>query len=148
MNDLFEELETVQSIAPQSVAYNAVTINGASYDRALKGANDILFIVDVGLFVAGGNYSFVIQDSSDNATFAVVTAANIRIPTGSAHIGSAHPVLIDDVAEDNKQYIIEYLGNKRYVRCSLSTSSGSAGAVTVAVIILGGDLTGNKPVRS
>ena len=115
MNDLYHNLKFTKLDV-----YGAITstITPTSVDR--QGYERLMFVIDTGLWV-DGTFTFALQDSDDDSTFAAVTDADFRI--------GADPIILG-LTNDNTIYKIEYLGGKRYVQIAcVVTASPSTGLV-------------------
>lgn len=103
------------SISPQAIASNT-TVNGSSIDtRTLaKGARHIVHC-RVGTRT-DGTYTFVVQDSADNSSFA--TLANF---SGSLAAVSA--------ANTSRTCAVDPVAGRPYIRVSVTSTSVTTGAV-------------------
>lgn len=98
MRDLYNNLKTVQALAP---AVQAATINGASID--IKGSKSLAFAVNTGAIAGSGVFALTIEESDDAATWtaAAAEATQGTLPTSMAA---------------NTVYRIGYIGFARYAR--------------------------------
>jgi hypothetical protein len=112
----------VVSIAPQALE---TSTNGTSAD--LAGYRSCEIIINAGLWT-DGTHTFTVQESADNSAFSAVAAADLRGGTTLAVIGTA---------TDNVVALRGYVGNKRYVRVALVTTSATTGLVCGATILRG-----------
>lgn len=125
--DIYSNVSTAQSLAP---AARTATANGTGV--SLIGYNAARVIIDAGAWT-DGVFTFEVQDSADNSTFAAVA---------DDYLIGAEPV-IDDAAEDNVIHEIGYIGTKPYlrVRCVV-TGTPSSGMVFGASIVRGNPSSG------
>lgn len=122
MRDLKSNISVVQSLA---VANHAALADGAGVD--LLGFNSACAVISAG--VLGGSSSpsmtFQLQESDDNITFGAVADADLQ---------GTEPV----IAASTAIHRIGYIGNKRYIRVSISAEAGTDPALFAsAIIILG-----------
>ena len=97
----------------------AVTATNTPTGIDLQGFNSAQIHVNAGLWT-DATHTFNLQDSADNSTFADVAANQM--------IGS-EPV-IDSAADDNAVFVLNYIGNKRYIRLvNTVTGSPSSGMI-------------------
>lgn len=119
--DLHSNLSVVQTLAP---AARTASEDGAGVD--LANADGALVEIATGA-ITDGTHTIEIQESDDDSTYTAVADADL-IGTEPA-IGSA---------DDNKVYTIGYLGNKRYIRVSVTVANATSGGVYGANVIKGG----------
>lgn len=117
MRDIFNNIKTVQSIAP---AVQAASINGSAID--IKGCRSLAFAVETGAIVGAGVFALTIEESDDSSTWAAAAASAVQgtLPTSMAA---------------NSVYRIGYLGFKRYARPVLTKVSGTSIAVGAVAIL-------------
>lgn len=115
-------------LAP-AVAFNLATINsdtttnGVSVDT--QGYESVMFVYGVGA-LTDGDYTPLVQESSDNSTWSNVADADL--------IGSEASKALDT---DNTVSKIGYKGNERYVRASVVSANTTTGADVFAVALQG-----------
>lgn len=134
MSDLLtERVKITQCIAP----INSTTdINGTSVDRA--GYNDLAFVAMTGITgdtLSGSIYvAFELEHSDDNSTFTDCADADLSAAVTAANTGSFAKV--DDNAEDDARYVVNYVGTKRYVRPVANYVGTHTNGIEVAVLAL------------
>lgn len=122
MRDMKTEIAVSESLAPASrtAAVNGTGVDLANHDQATV-------VIEAG--AAGGtspSFTFEVQDSDDNSTFAAVADANL-LGTEPVITAAQAPVRIG------------YIGAKRYLRVAITTVSGTSPTLLCAAsIILGG----------
>lgn len=114
MRDLKSNLAFSQSLVD---ATRLASANGTGVD--LSGVDAAMGYVSAGLLTEGA-YTFEMQESADNVTFTAVADADLA---------GTEPV-VDDGADDNQVYKVNYLGTKRYVRWALTVAAQSPTIVT------------------
>ncbi len=97
--------------------------NGASVDRYQNGGYAALTLMLLPGTWTDGSHSFVIQESSDNATWTTVAPADLIAGPGA---GAGVFVAITSAPTEVHQRL-DYIGRLRYVRV-VSTDSGATGA--------------------
>lgn len=92
--------------------------NGTSADVKDFRLNGVLFVLgDSGDTLSGSVLiNLKLQDSADNSTFADVAAADVLAKDVDGTSKYVNPVIVDDPADDEKSYFLEYKGGKRYFR--------------------------------
>jgi hypothetical protein len=113
-------------------AYTAST-NGASIDRYRNGGYAALTLLFMPGLWTDGTHAFTIQESSDNATWTTVAAADLLPGPEVGVYGTASTFLPLNAASSVVQRI-DYIGRQRYVR----VISAEAGTTTGAVYALYG----------
>lgn len=123
--DIDNQLVVVESITGQTVASNT-TVNGTSKDlRTLVNQGHdarVMAAVHVGART-DGTFTFAIQDSADNSSFAAVT-----LLTGA----------VGAISVANTQSVGSYLpvANRPYVRVSVTSTVVTSGAIVSAELII------------
>lgn len=109
-----------------SPALRTTSANGVTIDRAEDDDfyQDVLFAITSGA-ITDGTHTVEIQDSDDGSSWAAV--ADAKLQGTEPAIGSSN----DDV-----QYVIGYLGIKRYVRVVVTAAGTTTGGIVGAVAIL------------
>jgi len=120
MKDLYNNLEVVSVLDPVVVSATA-----PHTDIDLAGFNSACLVVNCGLAAGttlGSNHKFVfvLSDSADGTTYAVVETADMLDLT----VASGVVITIDAVGEDNSIYKLGYVGGKRYLQL-VYTKTGS-----------------------
>lgn len=122
MRDISKNLLAALSIDPQAITSDTTT-NGASMDvRGYDAAMVIFQSIDA---VTDGSYALTIQESDDDITFTDVDSSE-QIGTLTAFTSSA---------EGMQQ--AGYVGNKRYIRAVITSTSTTCGGTFAASIIAG-----------
>ena len=119
MRDLASNIGVRPALAP---AVQAAATNGTSIDR--KGFEKVTFIVNTGAIAGDGEFSFKVQESDDNSTWADAPAKYL--------IGEAPAEL-----EANSAYKIGYWGHKRYQRLALTKAGGTSIALGAVAVLAG-----------
>ncbi|WP_172332220.1 hypothetical protein [Mangrovicoccus sp. HB161399] len=126
MRDLFNNIGTNLAMAP---AVQTAAATGPAID--LQGAGRIAFAVSTGAIVGSGDFGVTLQDSDDGSTgWADVAAADLQTNAPAT-------------LEESGAYRLGYLGDKRFVRLSLTMAGGTSIAAG-AVAVLGSTL--DRPV--
>jgi hypothetical protein len=114
LRNLAQKIKNYMVLAPQTLTAD---VNSTSVD--LEALRSFGFIVSVGAFTFTGTnkVALVIQDSDDNVAFTSTTDLKELVAAADA----------------NKTHLVEYKGNKRYVRLLLDVS----GTVSVATSVIG-----------
>ncbi|MGP4088547.1 hypothetical protein [Streptomyces sp. KR55] len=103
------------------------TVNGASVDRNVGGDmhRSAMVMVHTGT-ITDGTHTVEVQDSDDNSTFAAVADAFLQ---------GTEPAI--GATDDDKLFVIGYIGERRYLRVSVTTAGATGGGTFGAVILLG-----------
>ncbi|MFI6160386.1 hypothetical protein ACIA59_10600 [Micromonospora haikouensis] len=119
------------SILPKTTigpaAARTTTTTGTSVDRAASGAmyQAAALVVTTGT-VTDGTHTVELQHSDDNSTWAAVPDAQLQ---------GTEPAIV--AADDDKVFVLGYLGRKRYLRAVITASGSPAtGAVYLAQVVL------------
>jgi hypothetical protein len=127
MRDLKSNIKPVQSLVP---ATRTAAANGTGVD--LTGFNAASVVFSNGAI--GGttpSFTFEVQESDDNATFAAVAAKDLR---------GAAPV----ITSANQVTQVGYVGYKRYIRAVVKTVAGTTPTLDCAAHVVLGH-AGNAP---
>jgi hypothetical protein len=113
------------SITPVLRSANA-TVNGTGVDLAGTGNyfRTAMLLVIAGA-ITDGTHTFVLQESDDNSSFANVAAADLQ--------GTLTAVTTANASAVQRQ---SYLGSKRYLRASVTTTGATTGGNFAAVILM------------
>jgi hypothetical protein len=141
MKDLYNHIDVEAVLDPIAVSATA-TIT----DIDLAGANSATLLIHLG--VEGGGQTlgeshkltFVLYDSDDGTTYAVVETADMIDLT----VTSGVILTYDDAAEDNTLYKFGYIGGKRYLQL-IYTETGTI-SVPIAIILVKGHLLDAPPI--
>ncbi|WP_409469066.1 hypothetical protein [Streptomyces sp. HC307] len=103
------------------------TVNGTGVDlhENKDASRSAMLIVHSGT-ITDGSHAVTLQESDDNSTFTNVAAADLQ--------GSNPTVTSTD---DDKIYEVGYVGSKRYLRASVTTSGATTGGTLGAAIVRG-----------
>ena len=127
-NDLHNGLKTTRVISPISQAGNTAMV-GAIIDR--QGYDSLEFAITLGtITTAGTTYTALLEDgeAANLSDAATVVAPNL--------LGTLAAASFTD-AEVNTTKKVGYIGNKRYVRLTM-TPAGNTGASTMSAIAVQG----------
>jgi hypothetical protein len=122
MRDISKNLLAAISIDPQTISSDTTT-NGTGVD--VRDYDGVMVLFQSNDTVADGAYALKIQESDDDSTYTDVDSSE-QIGTLSNFSSSA---------EGTQQ--IGYVGNKRYVRPVITSTSTSSGGIFVATVIRG-----------
>jgi hypothetical protein len=140
MKDLCNLIHPVRAISPVSVADNTAAVSQI-IDR--RGFESLTFVIATGsLADADATFTVLVEDGD---------AANL---SDSAAVADAFLIGTEALAsfqfdDDNETRKIGYIGNKRYVRLTITPANNASAAVISAVAILGHPAlapTANPPV--
>jgi hypothetical protein len=114
------------SLAIASRTANA-TVNGTAVDRNVGGNmhRTAMVVVHTGT-ITDGTHTIEVQDSDDGTTFTAVADAFLQ---------GTEPAI--GVADDDKLFVIGYIGVRRYLRVSVTTAGATGGGTLGAVVLLG-----------
>ena len=120
MRDIVHNIGADTALSPQTITTSAV--NGAIID--LSGFNSVAFVVTSGTVTDGTSYtaSLTEGDASDLSGGTAVAAGDIL---GTLPVFAA--------TDDNVTKRVGYVGNKRYVRLTLTPAGATSGGVFSAV---------------
>lgn len=121
--DIKNHLDTAQSLLPAS---RTGTVNGTGVDLANWDA--AMVVINCG--ASGGttpSFTFEVQDSSDNSTFAAVA---------DDYLDGTEPVITG--SNDDAVYAIGYHGTKRYLRVAITAASGTTPTLLCAASVVRG----------
>ena len=122
MRDISKNLLAVISIDPQTISSDTTT-NGVGVDvRDFDGAMVLFQSNDA---VTDGDFALTIEESDDDITYAAVAAAET--------IGT----LADFTSSNEGSQQVGYIGNKRYIRPVITSTSTSCGGIMMATVIKG-----------
>ena len=124
MRDLHHSIGTSTALAPQTITTSAV--NGVIID--VSGFDSLSFVVTSGTVTDGTSYtaSLTEGDASDLSGGTTVAAGDIL---GTLPVFAA--------TDDNVTKRCGYVGNKRYVRLTLTPAGATSGGVFSAVAVKG-----------
>ena len=132
---LTERVLTTQCIAPIN---STADINGTSVSRA--GYADLAFVALVGITgdtLSGSVYlALELEHSDDNSSFSDCADADLSAAVSGATTGTWGK--IDDNAEDDARYEVNYIGRKRYVRPVANYVGTHTNGMEIAVLALRG----------
>ncbi|MBP3955404.1 hypothetical protein J8F10_08935 [Gemmata sp. G18] len=141
MRDITNNLLVKRAISPVSVADNTAQVSQI-IDR--QGFDSLMFAILIGS-VADADATFTAlleeSDASDLSGGNAVADADMTTQTNGTAPEAAASFQFDD---DNEVRKLGYVGNKRYVRLTITPAGNASAAVLAAVAILGH--AGQKPV--
>lgn len=134
--DQYSRVDFVDSL---SHSQRTGTANGSEVD--LVGYEAATFLVDVSAFT-DGTHTFDFQEAPDDGTgssgsFSDVSDSDLLFDTGTAQINN-NGQLVVDASGDTGHYIIGYIGDKRFVRATTSSVTGTTTGATYGVNVLKG----------
>lgn len=121
MQDIYNQVGAVQSIAPQAITAD---VNGSSADLAVGMFDRAVILIAVGAYT-DGTHTFEVQESADNSAWSAVADANLE---------GTEPV-IDAAGDANAVHKIRYTGTSRYLRVVVTSSGTTSGALFSATIL-------------
>jgi len=120
--------------------YTATETPGSGID--LKGCSSATVICLIGAITNIANspvpsWTFTLQDSADDSTYAAVETADVLITYGKndGAVASGVFATIDAAADDAALYSIGYIGDKRYIRV-VATAADTPGNTAIAVSVV------------
>lgn len=120
--DIDDRFTVNSSVAAQAISSNT-TVNGASTDLgALAPGSKILAVCSVGTRT-DGTYTFVVQDSADNSSFATLAP-----DTGSLAAVSA--------ADTDRKASYTPVAGRPYIRVSVTSASVTTGAAVAGYLVI------------
>lgn len=119
--DIRSSLATAHSLSPAT--YTSDT-DGDGVD--LRGYDSAMVVVHTGSYT-DGTHTFEVQESDDNSTFSAVSDDDLQ---------GDEPV-VDASGDADSTFEVGYIGNKRYIRVSVTAGSTSSGAVYGASVVRG-----------
>ncbi len=122
--DLKNNVSVANALNIQAISSNT-SVAGVSIDT--KGFESATFAIQSGT-LTDGTYTPEVSESDDNSTFTAV-ADDFLIGT------EANAVLV--ATDDNKVKTIGYVGKKRYVKLTITSTSVTSGGTLGASVILG-----------
>ena len=130
MKDLHNKIEVVSILPPIGISADQ-TFD----DIDLAGWNSAELVIHVGLdaaLAAGSAYwDFILYDSDDGTTYAVVETADVL---GAGTITSGIILTVDTTAKDNAVYHFGYVGGKRYLRLVVYETGALTGPLSIELI--------------
>jgi hypothetical protein len=127
MRDLMNNIDVKRAISPVSVADNTAQVSQI-IDR--RGFDSLTFVIALGSLVDADATFTVLVEHDDAAGFGTATAVPASELVGTTTLASFQ---FDD---DHKCRKIGYVGNKRYVRMTITPANNSSSALIAAVAIL------------
>lgn len=128
--DLHNKLEFRRAISPVSVADNTAAVSQI-IDR--QGFSGLEFVIAAGsLADADATFTVLVEDG-DDATLVSDGAA-----VADAQLLGTEALAGFQFDDDNETRKIGYVGNKRYVRLTITPANNASAAVICAVAVLGG----------
>lgn len=140
MKDLFNHVHLVRAISPVSVADNTAQVSQI-IDR--RGFDSVTFAILTGsLADADATFAVLLEESDDSGMSGAVAVPDAELLGTEALAGFQ----FDD---DNETRKLGYVGNKRYLRLTITPASNASAGLLAAVAILGHPAlmpTANPPV--
>jgi len=127
MRDLYNHLTFRRAISPVSVADNTAAVSQI-IDR--QGFDSLVFAIAIGS-VADADATFAVLVEDDDAAGFGTAAAVVDAELNGTEAGAAFQ--FDD---DNETRKIGYVGNKRYVRLTITPTGNASAALISAVAVL------------
>lgn len=128
MRDLYSNLTFRRAISPVSVADNTAQVSQI-IDR--QGFDSLVFAIATGSIAdADATFAVLVEDDDASGFGTAVAVADSELNGTEALAGFQ----FDD---DNETRKIGYIGNKRYVRLTITPSGNASAAVLCAVAVLG-----------
>lgn len=123
---LYNNVRAVRALITTTRTANA-TVNGDTVDLNLGGQNfrAAMFVIHTGT-VTDGSHAVAVQDSPDGTAWAAADASEIS---------GALPTVV--AANDDVVFEVGYIGDRRHVRITVTTTASTAGATFGAVCLLG-----------
>jgi hypothetical protein len=122
MRDISKNLLAVISIDPQTISSDTTT-NGVGVD--VRDYDAAMVVFQSNDAVTDGDFALKIQESDDDVTYTDVDS--------SEQVGT----LADFTSSNEGSQQVGYLGNKRYVRPVITSTSTSCGGIFMASVIAG-----------
>lgn len=122
MRDQSKNLLAAISIDPQTISTNTTT-NGDGVD--LRGYDAAMALFESNDTIADGDFALKLQESDDDSTYTDVAAAD--------QIGA----LSDFSSSNEGVQQVGYIGNKRYIRGVIVSTSVSSGGIMGCTIVRG-----------
>lgn len=126
MQDLHNKIDVKRALSPAAATTDNTVFTSQVADLlGYDGAE--LVILTGSLADADATFTLLIEDSSDNSTFATVgsTLLNGTIAAGSF-----------DFSADDKVFKIGYVGSKRYLRAKITPANNTGNAFVAAAWLL------------
>lgn len=140
MRDLHNHIHPLRAISPVSVADNTAQVSQI-IDR--QGFESVEFIILTGSLADADATFTALLEESDDSGFATSNAVSDTDLLGTEALAGFQ---FDD---DNETRKLGYIGNKRYVRLTITPASNASAALIAAVAVLGHPMVGptiNPPV--
>jgi hypothetical protein len=145
MKDLFNAIKLIKSYAPKDEAADATDQVGAVID--LKGFRGFVYGIMTGLIAdAGAVFSVKIEHADElafNVTNVAVPVADLQMDTDAGAVLDATPEsgfqCAFDQANDGAIAKIGYIGDKRYLRMTISPVGNSTSSDPIAVFGVQGE---------
>jgi hypothetical protein len=138
MKDLYNRLKAVTRVVEPQVQTNSDTAI-VSQIIDLQGYDALLFLIQTGTLTdANVVVSVKVEDGdvSNLSDAAAVAAAQLQLDSAMAATPASTFQAAFDFAGDLKTYKVGYMGNKRYVRLTITPAGNDAGAIPIAVAAL------------
>jgi hypothetical protein len=128
MKDLHNNIDVRRAIAPVSVADNTAAVSQI-IDR--QGFESLEFVIQTGSIAdAYATFAVTVDDGDDSALGDAAAVASKYLLGTTALAGF-------NFGDDNKVKKIGYVGNKRYIRLTITPTNNASAALISAVAVLG-----------
>lgn len=120
MNGSYEDTKIVRTLGNNK---HAATLGGLEVDT--EGFSSALVVFDIGPWT-DGTHTFGLEHSHDGSAWVVVPAGEID---------GTLPVIASGT-DDDKEYLVGYLGGRRYMRAVVDVAAATDGAIYGAIVVL------------
>jgi hypothetical protein len=128
MRDLYSNLTIRRAISPVSEAGTTALVSQI-IDR--QGFDSLVFAIATGSIADADATFTVLVEAGDNSALSDAAAA------ADAELNGTEALAAFQFDDDNETRKIGYIGNKRYVRLTITPAANASAAVICAVAILG-----------
>lgn len=141
MRDVDSHAVAVNAITPQTLTSGSGAVNSGDQDlQGFYGALLTFAIGDNGGDTLNGTNKFELklehaEDDGDGAadSYAAVDADDV---VGATPDGSGNVVIVDDAAEDDQIYQMAYVGNRRFIKATLTPQGTLANGNPAALALV------------
>lgn len=130
MLDLNSHISVAQSLAPRQVDVDG-TVNGTSVDLANFDAAAV--VGNAGLWATDGSYLFAVEEADDDGT----GSPGAFVAVAAADLDGAF-VAVTATTNDSLSQQVGYIGNKRHIRATITTSGNVSGTLQVSADVVRG----------
>lgn len=129
MRDLFNHVHPLRAISPAAATTDNTAWVGQVIDRA--GYGSLTFLLAIGaLSDADATFAVLVEEGDADDLSDAAAVADVDLLGTEALAGF-------DFGDDNETRKIGYVGNKRYVRLTVTPSGNSGNAFLAAIALLG-----------